>query len=930
MSIGGAPHLPGARAFVGRAAGSPRASPPPGGRGSDCPGVLLPITSAGPMAPTRRILLALFLLSGSLRLILLSAWARGLAIDLGPGPLTTGVILAAILSSMAAGSVLIGRYADHSGRHPLAVHGLIEIGIGLYAILSLALAFIPGAAIAAAGGLASLPGAVAWPLRFLAALAVVGLPSAMMGGSLPSLARITTVKAGDAGWTVGSLLGAGLIGTALGAAVAFFELFEAAGYRGALIVAATGSVALGLFALEIVRRWWEEGMPVPGPVSAAVEITSAFREGPAGLMACAGLAGLAAAIYLGGWFRVFGLVLGHSVYVTAMLLVVVAAGLALGTLIGARIADRLAEAEGYAIAAAITAGTALAGHATFIQIPQLPVTFALAFHGFGLAGVVTAGSPGWAARLFGLELVVIVAGILPACIFAGTLFPLLVRLRVRVVEGLGSRIGSIQGALLGGFAAGAALAPMAVVPSLGIEKGILAGLTAFIVPGVVAVWAATGWSRAWRIVATAGALGTAALLTRGAPVWDPFVLNSGVHTYATDWLPLDLHNRLFGEILRRNEALLFHKEGATAGVIVSRNVADGITWMAVDGSIEADSHADLATEMLLGHLPMLMGRRVPSPDRGSGAGPSVAVIGYGNGVTAGAVSLHAPGSLVVVDREPAIIEGAAWFDEWNHAPLGTHGARGLISGGRAWLKASGPSFDVIILSGGGSWIGPAASLATREALMAGRARLLPGGLLCQRLPIDGMDPALVRTAFRTFATLFPAVKAYMTAPWRDIILLGSDRPFPADPARLEEALQDPRVAENLGRAGIRAIEDLLTHHLMNDPEARAFAGEGAIATDDNGLYDFEAPLTIHTATPEAHERALQPFLGDPLAGIAGRPGSAEEQARAYARLAMAFFGEGRMHRAYAMMARAQELHPTQEGDELLVAWESRIPGRERR
>ena len=156
------------------------------------------------MAPTRRILLALFLLSGSFRLILLSAWARELAIDLGPGPPTTGAILAAIAASMAAGSIFVGRYADHSGRHPLAVHGLLEIGIGLYAVVSLVVAFLPGAAIAAAGGLATLPGSIAWVVRFLAALSVVAVPAAMMGGSLPALARVTTLKAGDAGWTVGS------------------------------------------------------------------------------------------------------------------------------------------------------------------------------------------------------------------------------------------------------------------------------------------------------------------------------------------------------------------------------------------------------------------------------------------------------------------------------------------------------------------------------------------------------------------------------------------------------------------------------------------------------------------------------------------------------------------------------------------------------
>lgn len=869
------------------------------------------------MAPTRRILLLLFLISASLRAGLLAAWARLLALAPGPGPADIAAVLAAVLAAMAAGSVITGRYVDRSGRHPLAVYGLTEIGIGLYAVVSPVLVTLPAEI---AGGIHILPAGGAWTLRFLLALAGLGIPAALMGGSLPALARVNTLRAEHAGWTVGSVHAAGLVGSTAGAGLFFFRLLPDLGTRASILLAATGCSAVGLLALEIVRRWWSQGLPVPGPVTAAVD-----RGGPAtgasrAVPALAGGAGLATALYLTAWMRVQGLVLGPSIQAGALFAITSLAALSLGALIGARLGDRLDQAERYGLAAGLMGGAALAGHATLLQAPQLPLTFALAFHGFGLGGPVPPGSPGWFFRYSGIQLMVTAAAILPACIFLGTVFPLLARIHVKGVEGIGARSGSLQAWGLGGLAAGGAVSCLAVLPAAGLRGGILAGLLAALAAAGMTAWVAEGWRPAWRHVATAGALAAAVLVTRAGPAWDPYVMSSGVHAYATDWLPLDLHNRRFASMLRRNQRLLRNEEGRTATVLVSRDAVAGSTWMAVDGVVQRDSRTTRETALLLGHLPLL---HLP---RSAGEAPSMACLGCGTGMIVTSLLRYRPRRVVVVQPEAAVFRGAAAFEGQGGSPLESPEVRLIAGDARGWLGTATELFDVVILAPGSSWAGPAARLATLEALQSARDRLEPGGVAALWVPVGWMDPAQVRTALRTFTAVFSRVKAYMPVPWRDIILLGSEIPFPVDPGRAAALLEDPSVARDLEGARIRTVEDLLTYHLMNDPEARAFAGEGIINTDDNALLELAVPLTAHGATPEPLRRVLLPHAGDPLEDAEAVREAPSRRAAAYDRLGRAFFRRGMMRRALAAQARAHDLDPAPARTARLEAWSRRVPG----
>jgi hypothetical protein len=82
--------------------------------------------------------------------------------------------------------------------------------------------------------------------------------------------------------------------------------------------------------------------------------------------------------------------------------------------------------------------------------------------------------------------------------------------------------------------------------------------------------------------------------------------------------------------------------------------------MKINGKTDASNGAgDIETQTLLGHLPLIAAGRV---DR-------VAVVGFGSGMTAGAVLTHPVREVDEFEIEPAVVEASGYFDEINGRPL---------------------------------------------------------------------------------------------------------------------------------------------------------------------------------------------------------------------------------------------------------------------
>src|SRR5437763_16938749 len=74
-----------------------------------------------------------FVLSGATGLVYEVLWARMLGLVFGATTIAISAVLAAFMGGLALGSEIAGR-AGTRLRRPLRAYGLIEVGVGIYAI----------------------------------------------------------------------------------------------------------------------------------------------------------------------------------------------------------------------------------------------------------------------------------------------------------------------------------------------------------------------------------------------------------------------------------------------------------------------------------------------------------------------------------------------------------------------------------------------------------------------------------------------------------------------------------------------------------------------------------------------------------------------------------------------------------------------------
>ena len=208
--------------------------------------------------------------------------------------------------------------------------------------------------------------------------------------------------------------------------------------------------------------------------------------------------------------------------------------------------------------------------------------------------------------------------------------------------------------------------------------------------------------------------------------------------------------------------MLFYRDGRSGTVSV--NQVGYHIILKVNGKADASTSGDMPTQLMSGHLPMLLHR---DPQR-------VLVIGMGSGITAGAVLHHPVERLDIVEIERAVLEASHFFAPIHGGVLQDHRVRAIVADGRNFLDHSlvEPRHRLRTFS----WIGGLASLFSVEFFQLARAHLRPGGLMVQWIQKDNLFPADMQMVVNTFRTVFPKVRQPRNPTAGDFLLLGSAAP----------------------------------------------------------------------------------------------------------------------------------------------------------
>ncbi|MFQ5417064.1 MAG: fused MFS/spermidine synthase, partial [Myxococcota bacterium] len=651
-----------------------------------------------------------FFVSGATSLVLEVAWAKELSYLLGNTLYAISTVVAAFMAGLAFGSWLASRYLRDL-RHSLRSYALLQCAIALCGYFSIPV--LRGAA----GIFEPLYGEFAGhPVAFLTArfavvLALMSVPVTLMGMTLPVVVGGFRREPGPYARATGLLYGVNTLGAVTGTLTAGFALIPALGL--AVTCASVGLVdaAVGVIAFCLHRATSRSDGGVDR-VSAAPTAPAAAMLGPRAravslLYFGSGLVAIALEVT---WFRYLVYVFGPTADAFSVMLGIYLAGVGLGSVLGARlVAPSGSSVERVALLQIVVAALVLLATLAYNDLPSWYM---------GLYWKLPSGDADLSAALAQAATGAFV--VLPATLAMGALFPSVVRCFAGVARqpvaaerGVGllyaqNTCGGILGSLLAGFW---------LLPGFGLWNALLAASATSLLIGIGFLLLSS--ARASRKAAiAAGALAVVFALGFGSPKPDLLALNRGLNLVFFNDPEFDASAVAQYEADRR---LLFYREGVNASVAITANDGgDGALALRVSGKPVASTGLVARTHLeMLGQLPVLFAR---SPRR-------VAVVGFGAGVTAGAV-LASPlvEALDVVELEPAVIEASRYFAQSNGDPLADDRTRIVVEDGRTFLRYTSRKYDVITADPISPVAAGAANLYTTGFYEVASRRLAEGGV----------------------------------------------------------------------------------------------------------------------------------------------------------------------------------------------------------
>ncbi len=784
----------------------------------------------------RPLILACFFLSGASGLILEMLWTRMLTLVFGSTTLAVSTVLTAFMGGLGLGSYLAGKFADRL-KTPVRAYALAEASIGIYALLvPLVISLYPSlnrwlwSAFGDRYALLSI-------LRFAASAGLLLLPTTLMGATLPILARHFVQHPWELrriGVRIGTLYSVNLFGAVAGSFLAGFVFLPTFGLRWTNVTAAAFNLTLAA-AVLVARRFVKMDAPAhqqsldelidaaaaQGTIAAraappAVVIDERSRRVALGAFIVSGATAMTLQVM---WTRALAVLIGSSIFSFTIILVAFLIGLGIGSAVFGRLSQRTAHPVRWL--AGLHLGIAAAVGVSYLCTDRLPFVFTwlLRSSSFAVDTILTC------------QFVLACVTVLPATILMGGIFPLTVRVATGRLESVGRDIGNAYalntiGAIVGSFLSG-----FVTLPKLGLQRGIYASVLGGLLVAAALFAVAPGLSRRRR-TAGVGAAFALAVLGLVLPRWNLVAFSSGFFrvSIAREYISRQIHKKSW-----QDPKLVFYEDGTATTVTVDQW---GKTYsLKNNGKVDASNDSDMATQIVVGLLPLLLYRQE--------APPKVALVGFGSGVTAGAITQYPIASLEVVELEPAIYRASHFFDNDNHRPLENPKVTARVGDGRNFLTQRRDPFDVIVSQPSNPWLTGVSNLFTRKYFRDVKKRLAPHGIFCQWAQLYEMSPWNIKTIYRTVREEFPYVYVFSAEDLSsDTILIASLEPLSLDLDVLTKAFRNPSTGAEAKRGGLASPHDVVSYLLLGPDELASFTAGSPDNTDDNARIEFSAPRDL--------------------------------------------------------------------------------------
>lgn len=766
------------------------------------------------MPHSRFFRLALFMLvcSGASSLIYEVAWFRLLSLSFGVSVYAASALLTAFMAGLALGSRIFGGYVERIALQPdadtklLRLYAGLQAAVGVYALLTQPIFdALTAVYVALSQSVPQDGGTPLHLLRFALAMAGLLLPTMLMGGTLPALSQVLARSERRRGEDLGLLYAVNTFGGVLGALLAGILLIRLLGVQTTIVIAALLDLLVAGAAFWASRRTLiddigddrvdraelrreqrarkrlqEPATPQPAAIAALPDIPPA-RAAILVLWLFA-ISGFVSLSYQVVWTRVLAIFSLNAIFSFTIIVATFLTGLALGSAIGTRFADR--SRQPLRLFGMLQLAIGVCGVLVLYMFARLPTIHETLPLTDTLTNVIL------------VEFMVAALTMLLPTILIGMNFPVAARIFSAGAVAVGRKVGDLYALNTIAAAIGAFVAGFVLIPMLGMQHAELLLAAINLLVGAVALLVLPRPPLPYLGGAVAVALVGAALLPPGVYLG----FREGV-----------------------TENLVFYREGIDATVSVFEVKSPPLKISFVNGRNEVPTDAQsMRAFYLLGHLPPLL-----KPDA-----RNALMISFGNGIATGAMSTHNIPEIRTVELVAEQYEAAARFytaENWN--VMQYPGLRPIVEDGRNYLLRSRETYDIITADAthpinSSSW-----ALFTREFYGMIRQRLAPDGVFIQWLPFHDLAEQDYHAIIATFQSVFPNTTLFYTGAIHTFLVATPEPLTREHILALDVQLQQHVALQDLGD-GPRLARDFL----MDSAQVHEYVGDVPIVTDDRAFF----------------------------------------------------------------------------------------------
>ncbi len=779
------------------------------------------------------LLYFIFFASGASSLISEITWNRMLVLIVGNTVAATSMILVAFMGGLALGSYWGGRsFSKPSNlRHSFLPYSLMEVCIGLYALLSPLLFNLLAALFA---GLAPLfAGTTILSLiRFTITFASLFAPAFLMGATFPAIvagaARRSSRKEVS---RTGYLYSINTLGATIGCLGAGYLLLPRYGVQLTLVWAFSFNIvaAAGGFILNTLAKKRETiiDIQLENPLNPLAPHSEKGGKGGSGasfrlLIGIATfLVGFVALSYEVLLTRLIILYFGNQLIVFTLVLASFLLGTGISALLGTW-AQGMIYRTGHLFAFIM-----MMASVSLVAPPYL------------LIGLSTAKNL-WLIRNQGAIVVIIV--LLPTFLMGG-LLPIAFKIfQAGLKQDVTSSAGKLYALNTIGGMLGAGITHYLLIPFLGTQ-GVLSGFSLTFLMAGLTVLLSQGLKKPiqrWVSISCAVLLGIVLLSL-------PHRLDELYTRKLTEYSDNDIDPRL-----------KLHYEGRVATATVIDFPHLGFRDMFLNGVEEASTrfgHVQLFK--LLGLLPLLV-HESDSPKE-------VLMIAFGAGMTAGsALESGLVSSLDLAELNPDIKEINNLFKEINGDAYHNPRFNFITEDGRNYLLMNREKYPVIISDAThprayDSWI-----LYTEEFYQLVKDHLTPDGVFAQWVPLSDFSLEMYQILLNTFTRVFPHGTLWCIYGTDQAFLMATPKPFSLDLKRLQQQLDRMPASLQLKKYQLSMATDIAGFFVMDSEAITKFIGdEKRVNTDNlpyNQKYSLRKITPLRTQSFDQYHTNILPYL----------------------------------------------------------------------